>query len=73
MLLSPWCVNVLGVYSNRGEAAWGLGDSGRDCCACVEQKALMTEILQKAGEGGVKSDTVEERADMELRSPSLLS
>lgn len=33
----------------------GVGDSRWDCCACVEQKALITEILQKAGEEVLKA------------------
>lgn len=32
----------------------GVGDSHWDCCVCVEQKALITEILQKAGEEVLK-------------------
>lgn len=35
--------------------AVGVGDSGWDCCACVEQKALITEILLKAGEEVLKA------------------
>lgn len=42
----PLSVNVC----VRGSMVGGWGKSRWDCCACVEQKALISEILQKAGE-----------------------
>lgn len=60
----------VGIYYSVGRG--GLGDSRWDCCACVEQKALITEILQKAGEEVLKVIQWRNRAGAQEPSSPLI-